>query len=146
MRTVEIGLLLFCSACVMGASIPDLDREVVTLTTDDSGAPRARRIWFAALDGNLYIRTTPRAKWGANVQRDRSVTLVSREQQYAFAATRIEDARKLDQIHARFREKYGVNDWWADRIRFFFGGKITFLLTPLEKDPSSRPTHLELGR
>ncbi|MEM7408807.1 MAG: hypothetical protein AAF430_01060 [Myxococcota bacterium] len=127
----RVALLLAIAAATLGAGISDLDREVVTLTTDADGTLRERRIWFAELDGSLFIRTTPRATWGQNVARTGDVELRAGEQTYAFAAVRVDAPADLDRIHERFREKYGRDDWWADRLRFFFGGKVTYRLEPL---------------
>ena len=127
----RLALLVSIAAATLGAGISDLEREVVTVTIDPDGSVRERRIWFAELDGTLFIRTTPQATWGQNVARTGEVALRAGDSTYAFAAVPVDAPAALDRIHARFREKYGSDDWWADRLRFFFGGKQTYRLEPL---------------
>ena len=132
-RSIVLLAILVGAPLLMGASIRDVDREVVTVTWDQDGSLRERRIWFARLEGDLYVRTTPSATWGANVERGGTLVLMARGEYHAFEATRVDDADRIARINARFRQKYGRDDWWADRLRFFFGGKVAFLLTPIDE-------------
>ena len=108
---------------------PPTDREVVTITWDADGAVRERRIWFALLQDVLYVRTTRLATWGGNVEREGGLTLVSGTARTDFVARRVDDPVELENVHRGFRDKYGRDDWWADRVRWLFGGKVTFRLT-----------------
>ncbi len=131
-RFARLALVLAASVLSLGSGVPDdREREVVTRTEDADGAPRVRTIWFAWIEDALYIRTTRRATWGANVLREGRVALELEGTLRHYRATPIEDRRELERVHARFREKYGAGDWWADRVRVFFGGKVAFELTPM---------------
>jgi hypothetical protein len=49
------------------ASDDPADRQAVVVTTDADGKIRERIIWFAELEGSLYVRTAPVSGWGRNV-------------------------------------------------------------------------------
>ncbi len=124
-----IPAIFLLAATPAAAQLAAGDREVVVVTRDRDGDVRERRIGYVLLDGTPYVRTTRLATWGDNVEREGALTLVHRGQRLGYTAARVDDSERLERIHARFREKYGGADWWADRVRTLFGGKATFRLT-----------------
>lgn len=127
--------LFFVSVCLTLAfpalaEIRDDAREVVVVTRDEDGELRERRIWFARVDGALYVRTTPLSTWGGNVERTGRLELAAEGVRHPFRAERIEDESTVEAVNAGFRAKYGEDDGWADLMRALWGGKVTYSLTP----------------
>lgn len=132
-------LLLLAPVLPVSAEPLDTEREVLVVTRDDDGELRERRIWFAWNESVLYVRTTPISTWGANVGREGRLQLRSADRLTDYEAVEVVDPEALAPIHARFRAKYGSDDWWADRLRALSGGKVTFRLRPLGPAPDERP-------
>ena len=45
---------------------------------------------------------------------------------------------EVARVDARFREKYGSGDGWADRMRALFGGKIAYRRMPIAPAEEAR--------
>lgn len=92
-------------------------KVIRVLTLDEDGDARDTKIWVAVVDGNAYIRTSD-TRWFKNLERGSSLSLVMNEKTYSAAITRIEDAARIEAVHAEFRKKYG----FQDRMVGLFGG------------------------
>jgi hypothetical protein len=90
------------------AAVADVE-TVHVLTTDEDGDARVTKIWLVVLDGVGYIRTSRRATWGRNVERDPDIALRIGDTDYPVRATFIVDAAERARIVAAFEEKYGSN-------------------------------------
>ncbi len=133
-----LSALLVLSVGGPAAAEPAPGREVVVETVDEDGAPRARRIWFAVVEGRTYVRSTPLATWGVNARRQGALTLRDDERRTSYRVRLVEDEDERARVHAAFRAKYGRDDVWADVMRFLVGGKITFRLEPAAEGPAAR--------
>ncbi len=130
-HTACIRLVLVGSGLSLGAGVPDdREREVVTQTVDADGAPAPER---SGSRGRVTPSPSarPSTRRGAPTSRARAASAWSPRGRCATTAPRIEAPDALERVHARFRETRGADDGWADRVRVFFGGKITFALTPI---------------
>jgi len=114
------------------ASDDPADRQAVVVTTDADGKIRERIIWFAELEGSLYVRTAPVSGWGRNVDRNGELVLRRGQNERRYRAKRVRDPELLPRVHRAFRVKYGASDWWAGIMRMLLGGRKTYRLTPVD--------------
>ena len=104
------------------AAVPDWAavaqvREVQVLTTNEDGSTRETVIWLAVLDGQGYIRTTPRTTWGDNVERNPDVVLRIEGTEYPLRASFVTDESLREEIIRTFRAKYGWTDGLLNIVR-----------------------------
>ncbi|MEM9177079.1 MAG: DUF2255 family protein [Myxococcota bacterium] len=130
-----LALLLAISALSAGTArgaSPTPADEIRVITCGPDGENHERIVWWAELDGTIYVRTTPLATWGRNARREGTARLRFEDRETPVAVRIVEAPSALERIHAAFRAKYGGRDVRADLLRWLVGGKITFETTALD--------------
>ena len=89
--------------------------EVAVVTTvDESGAPRATRVWFVEREGALWLEAgTPENPWFVDVGRDPSLTLRTERFEGRFRTVPQPNPEGHERIRRWLREKYGARDAWV---------------------------------
>ena len=114
-----LGLLLAAPAA---AEAPDWEsladvKQIEVLTTNGDGSARETTIWLAVVEGQAYIRTSSRTRWGGNAERDPDIALRIQGTEYPLRASFVTDEGLRERIEKSFREKYGWSDGALDMFR-----------------------------
>ncbi len=114
-----LGLVVAAPAA---AEVPDWGsladvKQIQVLTTNEDGSARETTIWLAVLEGQAYIRTSNRTRWGGNVERDPDIALRIEGTEYLLRASFVTDEDLRERVVKAFREKYGWFDGFVNFVR-----------------------------
>jgi hypothetical protein len=115
------------------------DVAVVTTTAPD-GAARRTPVWFARLDGALWLEAGARENpWFVDeLARPRLALALPGEPPRAFIATPLRDAASQRRVRAALRAKYGWRDAWVGAL-VDASRSVAVRLTPAARSRDARP-------
>ncbi len=111
-RWILVALLCIAgcaSSQLAGAPLSEADFErwsVHVLTSDADGDRRKTRVWFAAVGGTPYVRTS-RTRWWKNIERGSETRILSAGREYPVSIEEVEDPSLRTKIDEAFTVKYG---------------------------------------
>jgi Uncharacterized protein conserved in bacteria (DUF2255) len=112
-RIISFVLALLVTVGVLTYVAGEMTEVAILRTYDKGGAPHDTKLWVVDYNGTSWVRVgKPRRLWYRRLLRRPSVELRRGPHTYsvtAHAHTDLETRQALDQ---RFREKYGLVDWW----------------------------------
>jgi len=114
MRRILLFVLLALVALGVATYVAGEQTEVVRLRTfDEHGAPFETKMWAVDYDGDVFVRVAnPRRHWYLRLLQNPKVELLRNGSMHPVEASPSEDPSVRAAIDAKFREKYGVIDWW----------------------------------
>lgn len=89
---------------------------VKVMTASDDGE-RSTTVWVTCVDGDVFIRTSSKSKWGTRVERNPRLNLVVGTSRLEFDAKFVSTEPERARVTEAFREKYGLGDVMATWIR-----------------------------
>lgn len=131
-RIVSLVLALLVALGVLTYVAGEMTEVVILRTYDKSGAPHDTKLWVVDYNGTPWVRVgKPQRLWYRRLLRRPRVELLRGPHTYsvtAHAHTDLETRQALDQ---RFREKYGLVDWW-------YGVLVRRGAVPIQLEPRDR--------
>ncbi len=116
MRALRItSIVLLVLVAIAGATyIAGEQTEVVAVRTlDGDGTSYDTKVWVVDHDGAPWVRVAnPERLWFQRLSRNPRVRLIRGGVERDVIARPADSAEARAAIDARFREKYGVVDWW----------------------------------
>jgi hypothetical protein len=114
MRRLVLVLALVLAALALGTYLAGEQTEVVVVrTTDASGTPYETKVWAVDHDGDVWVRVAnPGRRWYHRLQANPRAELLRAGRVVSVVAEPSTDPAVRATIDARFREKYGLVDWW----------------------------------
>jgi hypothetical protein len=113
-RRILLAILLALLLGAVGTYIAGEQVEVVVLrTVDADGTPHATKLWVVDHEDVPWVRVAnPKRRWFQRLSQHPRADLVRHGATEPVDARPHDTARTREIIDRRFREKYGVVDWW----------------------------------
>ena len=112
-RILSLVFALLVTAGILTYVAGEMTEVAILRTYDKRGAPHDTKLWVVDYNGTPWVRVgKPQRLWYRRLVRRPSVELLRGPHTYrvtAHAHTELETRQALDR---RFREKYGLVDWW----------------------------------
>jgi hypothetical protein len=116
MRAIRIGVAGFLVLATVGVAtyLAGEQTEVAVLRSfDQQGVPHETKLWIVDHAGVAWVRVAnPRRQWYRRLVENPRAELVRHGATQPVRATPVEGAHEREAVERRFREKYGVVDWW----------------------------------
>ena len=112
-RALAIALLALVALGAATYLAGEQTEVVVVRTFDASGEAHETKVWAVDHDGDVFVRVAnPRRRWYQRLLENPRAELVRAGRVVPVVAEPSQDAALRAAIDARFREKYGLVDWW----------------------------------
>ena len=114
MKRIAAIALLALGAIAFGTYVAGEQTEVVVIRTrDGDGATHETKVWAVDHDGVPWVRVAnPQRLWYQRLSRDPHAVLIRRGVEQAVIARPDDSDETRAILDRRFREKYGIVDWW----------------------------------
>jgi hypothetical protein len=109
-----LALLLVLFAIAIGTYVAgELVEVVVVRTADDEGAVHETKVWVVDYDGVPWVRVAnPERHWFHRLASHPRIELIRKGVPQQVDAHPQDTPEARATLDARFREKYGLVDWW----------------------------------
>ena len=114
MKRAALWIVGLVFALALATYIAGEQTEVVVVRSSDAdGKIYETKVWAVDYDGSTWVRVAnPRRSWYQRLRSNPRAELVRGGSAQAVVAEPHEEPELRAAIDARFREKYGLVDWW----------------------------------